>query len=212
MNVGEEEVIIDNSLSQLNHGKSFKTTSTSSTTSKNPGKEKSSYHSHGKDRKKNSKRSREEEKTKSDKKKSKKSNLTPFESECHGFDGIGQGGESLRASDQLSPLQGQVGVNPIDCLTEACMKYELLRENYQNLRHSYLHLKRRYDERDLEMQMNRRKLPGVKEIQELEGVVDPLTSPVTVSEIEKDTDGATWKLTFLESDSKTWKVRWERIL
>lgn len=209
MNVGEEEVIIDNSLSQLNHGKSFKTTSTSSTTSKNPGKEKSSYHSHGKDRKKNSKRSREEEKTK---KKSKKSKLTPFESECHGFDGIGQGGESLRASDQLSPLQGQVGVNPIDCLTEACMKYELLRENYQNLRHSYLHLKRRYDERDLEMQMNRRKSPGVKEIQELEGVVDPLTSPVTISEIEKDTDGATWKLTFLESDSKTWRVRWERIL
>ena len=209
MNVGEEEVIIDNSLLQLNHGKSFKTTSTSSTTSKNPGKEKSSYHSHGKDRKKNSKRSREEEKTK---KKSKKSKLTPFESECHGFDGIGQGGESLRASDQLSPLQGQVGVNPIDCLTEACMKYELLRENYQNLRHSYLHLKRRYDERDLEMQMNRRKSPGVKEIQELEGVVDPLTSPVTISEIEKDTDGATWKLTFLESDSKTWRVRWERIL
>ena len=210
MNPGEEEaIIVDELLQHHHHGKNSKKTSSSSTT-KNTNEEKSSHYSHGKNRKKNSKRKREEKETESNKK--KKSKFTSFESQCYGFDGVGQSGEPHCAANQFGSLQGQVDLNPVECLTEACMKYELLRDNYQNLRHSYLHLKRRYNE-GLEMQMslNRKKSPG--EIQELEGVVDPLmTSPVTtIQEVEKDPDGTKWQLKFLETDSKTWRARWERL-
>ena len=209
MNPGEEEAIIVDELLHHHHGKNNGKKTSSSSTTKNRSKEKSSHYSHGKDRQKTSKRKREEEETKSNKK--KKSKFTSFESQRHGFDGVGQSGEPHVTANEFGPLQSQVDVNPMDCLTEACMKYELLRDNYQSLRHSYLHLKRRYDE-SLEMQMslNRKKSPG--EIQELEGVVDPLmTSPVTIQEVEKDPDGSCWRLRFLETDSKTWRARWERL-
>ena len=218
MNPGQGEIFIDNELlGNRHHGKdSTKTTSSSTTTTTNSGKE-SSYHSHGKDGKKNSKRKRENEK-KSIGKKKKKAKLTKIESKCHGSDDVSKGREPFLAPDEPRFVSCEVDLSPMESLTEACLKYELLRENYQNLRHSYLHLKRRYDLRDLERQtssFNRRISPGkapVKEIQELEGVVDPLTSPPVIREVEVDDDGAKWRVNFLETDGSCWKVRWERVV
>ena len=196
-----------------NHGKVSTAPPTSSSTSTNTDKEKYSHGSHGKDSKKNSKRKREEEKKSIDKKKKKK--LTKNE-ECasHEYADVSQGGKPRPPVEQFRPLSCEVNLSPMELsLTEACMKYEMLRENYQNLRHSYLHLKRRTEEFEMQMSFNRRKSPEapVKQIQELEGGVDPsLTSP-TIREMEVDDDGSKWQISFLESDGKTWKVRWVRL-
>ena len=213
MNPGlTEDLIIDELLG--NHGKvSTKTTSTTSSANA----EKSAHCSNGKNREKNSKRKRKSETKKVIGKKEKKAKLTKNESGDHGFDDVCQGREQFVAPLEPRFVSGQAALSPMESLTEACLKYELLRENYQNLRHSYLHLKRRYDQRDLEMQMSLDKKkspekPLVKEIQELEGVVDPLlTSPPTIREVEVDEDGAKWQIKFIETSGSLWKVRWERV-
>ena len=64
----------------------------------------------------------------------------------------------------------------------------------------------------MQMSLNRKKSsPGVREIQELEGVVGPqMTSPV-IREVEVDDDGVRWEIKFLECQNGCWKVRWERV-
>ena len=214
MNPGlTEDFIIDELLGNQHHGETETKSTTSST---NSDKEKSAYCSNGKNCKKNSKRKRENE-TKIIGKKEKKTKLTKNESVDYGFDDVCKGREQFSSSLQPRLVPSQVEISPMESLTETCLKYELLRENYQNLRHSYLHLKRRYDQRDLEMQMSldRKNSPGkplVKEIQELEGVVDPLlTSPPAIREVEVDEDGAKWQIKFVETSGSLWKVRWERV-